>query len=585
MKYFRIAFLSLLALTIASCSIQRLKVDLVLTNGSFQTLDSTLPLAEAVAINDGRIVGVGTRAGVESHFNGKVTIDLHGAYVLPGLIDGHAHMLDLGMSLQTIDLSGTRSPQEVAKLVEEATARTRPGGWIRGRGWDARFWHEKMSSVSGLLDKAAPDNFVFLVSADGQSIWVNRKVLEFAGINGSTKAPEGGEIIRDGKGKPTGIFTGSAIGLITRYIPPPSEGEIEDAIQLATDTCARYGITEVQDAGIDRHTLEAYKSLADRGKLKIRIYAMYDGNDSTLPGVLKKGVIVGYKNYFTMRSVRVDMDGSLASRQAALVRQYSDDPGQYGSTQFGEKDLENLTIASVSSGFQVCTEAHGDRANDVVLNAYGKALKVVGAEDPRLRIEGVDVLLRSDIPRFHQLGVIPSMQPATCTSDMYWAESRLGPERTKNVFAWRSLLDDGSIIIGGTDFPDENPDPRVGIFASVTRKDVNGLPRSFSDAAKYFYLTPDAAQDSSDFDDGFFPRECMTLTDALKAFTVWPAYGAFQEKLKGTITVGKCADFTIFRDDFKEIPVSEIPDDPVLGTIVGGHLVYVSKLADEWSAM
>ncbi len=582
MKHIRSAAIIAFALLLASCSNKKLKVDLVLTNGDFQTMNPNFPRAGAVAVKEGKIVGVGTNGGVRSHYDGQVAIDLQGAYVLPGLIDGHAHMLELGMSLQTVDLSAARNPQEVARLVEEAAVRVRPGGWIRGSGWDARYWPAQISSVTGMLDRAAPDNFVFLVSGDGGSVWVNRKVLDLAGITRATKSPAGGKIIRDLNGNPTGILEGSAIGLVTQNIPPPSETEIQDAIQIASDTCARYGITEVQDAGIDGLTLNAYKSLAEQGKLRIRIYAMYDGNDSTLPGILKARRIVDPNGYFTLRSVRVDMDGSLRTRQAALVREYSDAPGQFGSTQLGEKDLENLTIASLSSGFQVCTEAHGDRANDIVLNAYQKALETAAVHDPRLRIEGAEVLLRSDISRFKKLGVIPSMQPVKCASDMPWIDSRLGPDRIKNTFAWRSLLDSGNTIIGGSDFPEESPDPRIGIYAAVTRRDLNGLPRSFAEAAKYFQLTPDASRDSLDFNGGFFPRQRMTLADALNSFTVWPAYGAFQENEKGKIAVGFCADFTVLQKDLNELPPGEIPGDAILATIVGGRLVYISPLAADW---
>ncbi len=582
MKYIKPAAVVILAVILASCSPRQLKVELVLTNGDIETMDPGLPTAEAVAINNGRIVGVGTNDGVTSHFSGKRTVNLHSAYVIPGLIDGHAHMLDLGMSLQTVNLSGTRSPQEVATLVEEATARTRLGGWIRGSGWNPTSWHESLRDVGGLLDKAAPDNYVFLVSSNGEAIWVNEKVLRLVGIDRHTEAPQGGVIVRDSKGNPTGILAGSAISLVTSKLPRPSEDDIEDAIELASDTCARYGITEVQDAGIGRHTLDAYKLLADQGKLKIRIYAMYDGNDTTLPAILKSGPIVNYKKFFTLRSVRVDMDGPLASRQAAMVREYSDAPDQFGSTLMSEESLANLTIASLSSGFQVCAEAHGDRASDVVLDAYEKALKIAGVSDPRLRLECADVLLTRDIPRFKELGIIPSMQPSVCTSDMYWVESRLGPERTKDAFAWQSLLRDGNIIVSGSDFPNESPDPRVGIYSAVTRRDINGIPRSFADAKKYFQLTPGAEIDSSDFDGGFFPAQRMSLSDALKSFTVWPAYAAFQESEKGSITVGKYADITILRSNFHKIPVDEIPYDTIMATIVGGKFVYENPVARAW---
>ena len=576
MEQLKIVGLICACIIFGSCSLPKMKVDLVLTNGNFCTLDSRMPNAEAVAVNEGRIIAIGTGAEIAVRFVGENAIDLHGAFVLPGLTDGHGHVSELGFSLTTLDLRNTNSPDEVAKLVQEAATKSVAGGWIRGRGWNQELWREKSFPNHDVLDKAALDNYVFLVRIDGHAIWVNKKVMELAGITRTTKDPPGGRIIRDKIGNPTGVFLDAAINLITSVIPPPSDAEIENSILLAVDTCARYGLTEVHDAGIDGQTLRVYKKLADEGKLRLRFYVMYLGTDSTLPAILKHGPLINYKNFFTMRSVKVYMDGALGSRGAALVQPYSDDPGNYGLTEMSEKDLENLTIASLSNGFQVCTHAIGDRANDIVLDAYEKAMKVAGVYDPRLRIEHAQVLLKGDISRFKKLGVIPSMQPTHCPSDMYWAEARLGPERIKYAYAWRSLLHDEDIIVGGSDFPVESPDPRLGIYAAVTRQDLNGLPRNFEDAEKYFDLTPDAVEDSSDFDGGFFSHQRMTLDEAIKSFTAWPAYGAFQENEKGTISVGKYADFTIFKKDFRNIPVREIPDDEILGTIVGGKLVYAS---------
>lgn len=582
MKHFGSAAILALAFAFASCSLPKMKADLVLTNGDFYTLDSRLPEAESIAVSDGKIVGVGTNAEIASRFDGKITIDLQHAFVLPGLIDGHAHMAELGMSLTTLDLTDAKSPEGIASIVKLAAAKASSGDWIRGRGWNQELWPKKDFPTYKILDKAAPDNYVFLIRVDGHAVWVNKKVMDLAGITRTTKDPDGGKIVRDRNGNPTGVFLDAAIDLIASKIPPPTDSEIENAILLASDTCARYGLTEVQDAGIDAQTLNVYRKLAEEGKLRIRIYAMYNGNDTTLPDILKKGPVIGYKDFFTMRSVKVYMDGALGSRGAALVKAYSDDPGNYGLTEMGERDLENLTIASLSSGFQVCTHAIGDRANDIVLNAYEKALKVANVDDPRLRIEHAQVLLKDDIPRFKKLGIIPSMQPTHCTSDMYWAEARLGSERIKYAYAWQSLLKDGNIIIGGSDFPVESPDPRLGIYAAVTRQDLNGIPQNFGDALRYFTLTPDAAVDSSDFDGGFFPKQKMTLDEAIKAFTSWPAYGAFQENQKGSISVGKYADFTIFEKDFRNISVREIPLDKILGTIVGGKLVYVNPSVSNW---
>ena len=242
-------------------------------------------------------------------------------------------------------------------------------------------WKVKTFPTHEILDKVAPNNFVYLVRIDGHAVWVNQKVMDFAGVTRMTQDPKGGRIIRDNLGDPTGVFIDAAINLVASKIPSPTSDEIEDAIQLALDTCARYGLTEIHDAGIDYQTAQVYRKLADQGKLKLRIYAMYLGTDSTLPAILKQGPVIGYKEYFTMRSIKVYMDGALGSRGAALVQQYTDDPGNYGLTEMSEKDLENLTIASLSNGFQVCTHAIGDRANDIVLNAYEAAIKAAGVSD------------------------------------------------------------------------------------------------------------------------------------------------------------------------------------------------------------
>ncbi len=368
----------------ASCSAPKMKVDLVLINGEFCTFDLQIPDAQAVAVNDGRIVAVGTSGEVASRFEGKATVDLNGAFVMPGLTDGHGHISDLGFSLTTLDLRGAKSPGEVGKILNAivSTAAAEGGTWIRGRGWNQDKWPKKAFPTHDIIDKVPANVYVLFVRADGHAIWVNENVMDLAGITRATKNPEGGRIVRDKKGEPTGVFLDAAIDLIASKIPPPTDPEIEHAVLLAADTCARYGLTEVQDAGVDAQTLRVYQKLADEGKLRIRIYAEYLGTDSTLPAVLKKGPMIYDEGLLTMRSIIVYMDGALGAGSAALVQPYTDDPGNYGLTEMSEKDLENLTIASISNGFQVCTHAMGDRANDIVLNAYDSAMKIADVKDP-----------------------------------------------------------------------------------------------------------------------------------------------------------------------------------------------------------
>jgi hypothetical protein len=560
---------------LASCMAPKNRVALLMTNGSFCTLDERIPEAQAIAVNDGRIVAVGTNDEINGRYESENRVDLEGGFVLPGFTDGHGHVSEMGASLTTLDLGNARSPGEVASLVRDAVARSVKGGWIRGRGWNQELWPKKVFPSHDILDRVADSDYVFLVRVDGHAIWVNQRVMDLVGITRTTEDPSGGRIIRDNSGNPTGVFVDAAMGLVTPQIPPPTDAEVGDAIVLALDTCARYGLTEVHDAGIDAQTLRVYSKLADEGRLKVRVYAMYLGTDSTLPAILEHGPKIGYEGFFTMRSVKVYMDGALGSRGAALVQSYADDPGNYGLTEMGEKDLENLTIAAVSNGFQVCTHAIGDRANHIVLDAYEAALRVANVPDARLRIEHAQVLLKEDISRFKGLGVIPSMQPTHCTSDMSWAEARLGAARIRYAYAWRSLLKEGNIIVAGSDFPVESPDPRLGIYAAVTRQDLFGLPRNFQDVKEYFEVTPDVAVDSSDFQGGFFAQERMTVTEAIKAFTIWPAYGAFEENERGTISAGKYADLTILKSDIRKIPAREIPGDDILGTIVGGKPVYI----------
>ncbi len=554
MEHLRIVVVLCTCVIFSSCSMPKTKADLVMTNGDFWTLDQRMPDAQAVAVNDGRIIAVGTDDAINAKFQGKSELNLQGAFVLPGLTDGHGHVSELGVSLMTLDLRDTKSPKEVSELLRGLVSKVgmEGGTWIRGRGWNQEKWANRTFPTHDFLDCVPPNIYVLFVRIDGHAVWVNKNVMDLARITSATKDPSGGKIVRDKNGNPTGVFLDAAMDLITSKIPRPTDEEIRKAILSALDTCAAYGLSEVHDAGIDAQTLRVYKSLADEGKLKIRVYAMYLGTDSTLPEILKRGPLIEYRNIFTMRSVKVYMDGALGSRGAALVQSYTDDPGNYGLTEMGEKDLENLTIASLANGFQVCTHAIGDRANHIVLSAYEAAMKVADVPDPRLRVEHAQVLLKEDIPQFKKLGVIPSMQPTHCTSDMSWAEMRLGPERIKLAYAWRSLLADGNIIVGGSDFPVESPDPRLGIYAAVTRQDLFGIPRDFNEVKEYFKITSDISTDSSDFDGGFFPQERMTTEEAVRAFTIWPAYGAFEEKDKGTISIGKYADFTILKEDIQK---------------------------------
>lgn len=534
------------------------EASMVFVNATVYTLNPSRPMVQAVAVNKGRIVGTGNNEELLQKFSSDTVIDLEGKTIVPGFIDAHGHIHGLGRALQSITLVGIQSPEAAADLIRERTKEVKPGWWIYGRGWDQNLWPNKQFPTKALLDAAAPANPVILGRIDGHAIWVNSKAMEIAGVTAQTKDPEGGRIIRDAAGNPTGVFIDKARSLIEDHFPPPSEEEIERSLMMAMQECVKFGLTEVHDMGeihepgVDAKRIDIYKRLAEQGLLPLRIYAAVNAPGEAWDIWSNREPLIGYANdMLTVRAVKTYIDGALGSRGAALMEEYEDDPGNRGLTFMSEEALQQLVEKAVSLGYQPCTHAIGDRGNHIVLNAYERALRNLSSADFRLRIEHVQVLTPSDIPRFKQLGVIPSMQPTHATSDMYWAETRLGPQRVKSAYAWRSLIETGSIIACGSDFPVESPNPLWGFFAAVTRSDHTGYPA-----------------------DGWYGKQKMTREEALKAFTIWAAYGAFQEKVKGTIEYGKYADLTVLSKDIMTIPPMEILETEIEMTIVGGKIIY-----------
>jgi len=378
--------------------------------------------------------------------------------------------------------------------------------------------------------------------------------MELAKVSSNTEDPSGGRIYRDKSGKPTGVFVDNAIDLISTVVPEFTDEEVEARLKLALAECVKYGLTEVHDMGVDLQTITVFKKLIDQGECPIRIYGIIGGAGETWEYYRDHGRETGYGNgMLTVRAIKLFIDGAMGSRGAALVEEYSDDPGNRGLTVDSEENLEAICREALAKGFQVCTHAIGDRGNHIMLNVYEKVIKTLppNTESPRWRIEHAQVLLPSDIPRFNQLGVLPSMQPTHATSDMYWAEARLGPERVENAYAWRSLLDAGAIIVAGSDFPVEGVNPLWGFYAAAIRSDKNGYPQ-----------------------DGWYPEQKMTREEAAQCFTQWAAYGSFQEQDKGTIESGKLADLTVLSKDIMHISPTEILSTEVEMTIVGGKIIY-----------
>jgi predicted amidohydrolase YtcJ len=532
------------------------EASLLLVNGTIYTLDSENSIAEALAIKGNRIVAVGSSAAMRKSFPTARVFDLGGATVLPGFIDGHGHIDGEGMRLQTLDLY-TKSAEEIAEIVRQRAQESPPSWWIQGRGWDQNVWTLKQFPDRSLLDRVAPNNPVVLRRVDGHAYWVNSAALQLAGISSNTPDPEGGKIQRDSRGQPTGILIDNAMDLMDKTIPLPSDEELEHRIRLALNECARSGLTEVHDMGADLRRIRVYRKLIDAGECPIRLYVAIDGPGETWEHYKLRGPEIDYGNgMLTVRTLKLYIDGALGSRGAALFTDYDDDPGNTGLLRTGQERFHALCAEASQLGFQVCTHAIGDRGNNITLNEYERILSSVPmqSESPRWRIEHVQILKLQDIPRFHQYGILPSMQPTHCTSDMYWAEARIGAERIVGAYAWQSILKTGSIIIGGSDFPVESVHPLWGFYAAITRSDHAGYPQ-----------------------DGWHGSEKMSRLQAARAFTTWAAYGAFQDEVKGTIEAGKWADLVMLSKDVMQVPPLEILKTDVEMTMVGGKIVYAKS--------
>ncbi len=517
--------------------------DLVLVNANIYTMNPQQPKAKALAVKDGRILSIGET--VQKYVGPKTTvIDAHGAAMIPGLIDSHGHMLGLGSQMETFDFRATRTVAEVANAIHEKSKTVKPGDWILGRSWDQTNWGGQFPTHF-LLTKASPDNPVFLIRVDGHAAWVNRKALELAKITSKTPDPPGGKILHDQSGEPTGVLIDRAQGLVGKVIPEPSFETVKRRLLLASQECARLGLTTVHDAGISAETIKAYKELIAENKLPLRIYGMIGGDGTLWQSYLKSGPEVG--DFLTIRSIKLMADGAMGSGGAAFWQPYSDDKENTGLLLIKQSDIERVAAEAVKAGFQVNTHAIGDRANRLVLDAYGKVLG--GVNDKRFRIEHAQALALPDFELFKKFSVIASMQSTHATSDMRWAEKRLGPDRIAGAYAAQRFLKLGVPVANGSDFPVEEPNPILGLYAAITRQDLAGYPAK-----------------------GWMPDQKLTREQALKSWTVAGAYAAFEEKQKGSLEVGKMADFLLLSGDLMTIPEREIGKLRVTMTVVGGKV-------------
>ena len=546
-------FLAFVAVFLVGCA---QAPDLAVVARKIVTMDEKQPEAQVLLVRDGRIVAVGSRGQLASGVKkARQVLDFGEAVVYPGFIDAHLHVASTGRALMELNLVGTRSLDEVLEKVRQKAAELGPGEWLLGRGWDQNDWPVKRFPTRHDLDRVVPDRPVYLKRIDGHAGWANSEALRLAGITADTPDPEGGRIVRlPGTREPSGILVDNAMGLMSGVLPQEGPELVRKQILAAMDHFASLGLTCVHDAGVDSVDLAVYRDLVDAGQAKVRVYAMLS-HGPILDDYFRSGPVLDYSNgLLTVRCVKLYADGALGSRGAALFEPYSDDPGNRGLLVTPPEEIEAVAERALRAGFQVATHAIGDRANHLVLDAYEKALAAVPTKDARLRVEHAQVLAPQDIPRFAKLGVIPSMQPTHATSDMPWAEDRLGPERVRGAYAWRSLLDTGVRIPGGSDSPVESANPLLGLYAAVTRQDLDGNPPG-----------------------GWYPEQCVTIHEALRMFTIDAAYAAFQEDELGSLSPGKRADLTVLDRDLTAIATGEIPNAKVLATVVGGRVTYRSQ--------
>jgi predicted amidohydrolase YtcJ len=532
--------------------------DLILHNARIYTGDASRPVAEAIAMRADRIVRVGANADVlPLRGSGTRVVDVSGGTIVPGLHDAHGHFTGLGASMQSIDLRGTATYEQVVGMVRQRAAAARPGEWIIGRGWDQNDWPEKQWPTHDLLSAAAPGNPVYLTRVDGHAGLANRRALDLAGITAATDDPAGGRLIRGPGNEPSGVLIDTAQSLVSSKIPPVSTEQLEEQIVLADRETRRLGLTMVHDAGTDGPTVDAYKRLIDAGRLKTRLYVMLRGPLSTLQAVFDKGPIANYGNHhLAVRAIKLVADGALGSRGAAMLEPYSDEPGTTGLLTSPPDDVYAQTLAASKAGFQTGIHAIGDRANRLAMDIFERVQREVpGSRALRMRNEHAQILDRAEIPRFASLNVIASMQPTHATSDMPWVPARIGSERMEEgAYVWRKLIASGATIAAGSDFPVELADPMLGFYAAITRQDPKGQPAS-----------------------GWMAAERMSRDEALAAFTRHAAFAAHAETQLGTLEAGKLADLVVLSKDIMRVPPREILTTRVRMTIVGGEVVYRSN--------
>lgn len=532
--------LVLIIFAFLSCEKNKIEVDVIVKNANVYTVNKTFDKVESFAIKNGKFIEIGEALLLESKYGASRVIDAKGQTIIPGLIDAHCHFYGLGLNQQQVDLVGTKSFDAVVKRVIEFQNRKKTD-FIIGRGWDQNDWEEKEYPTKALLDKLYPNTPLALIRVDGHAMLCNQTALDLAKITTKTNA-FGGEILEK-KGKLTGILIDNPMELVEAVFPEPTKQQQIEALLDAQKICTRLGLTTVSDAGLDKQVIELIDSLQQAKTLNMRVYGMISNKKENLDYYLTKGKIKTER--LNIQSVKVYADGALGSRGAAMKTPYSDKHNHFGAMVIGVEDYKALAKRISNSEYQMNTHAIGDSANRVVLQTYNKVLK--GKNDRRWRVEHAQVITDGDFSYFENENIIPSIQPTHATSDMYWAEDRVGETRVKGAYAFKTLLEKSGKVALGTDFPVEQVNPFLTFYAAVARKDLKGFPEG-----------------------GFQKAEGLSREETLKGMTIWAAYSNFEDKEKGSIEVGKFADFIILDKDIMTVPENEIPTILVSETYING---------------
>ncbi|MEJ2003756.1 MAG: amidohydrolase family protein [Cyclobacteriaceae bacterium] len=563
-----ILLISYVAMNGCTSDAEKQHADLIISGGNIYTMDEGNPIVEAVVVNGNRIIYAGDAAGAQAYSGDNTReIRLEGRTMTPGWVEGHGHFMGMGYNKLDLDLLQVRSYQEMIDKVAEAVAEAEPGEWITGRGWHQSKWNmPEDEMIKGFpthdrLSEVSPDNPVVLRHASGHALIANSAAMETAGVlpmsteSMQNSELEGGEIIRDEMGNPTGVFNERAMGLVNKYVPENTPERDRKAFDLAVKNCWAHGITAFHDAGVGRETIDMYQKMKEKDSLGVRLYVMVTGfQPDYVEEWFQRGPMIDSTGWLTIRSVKLNCDGALGSRGAWLLEEYTDRPGHFGHETLPMSVVADMAEKGLEYGFQICSHAIGDRANREILDRYEAAFvnNPDAANDHRYRIEHAQHLHPDDIPRFGELGVIPAMQAIHMASDRPWAIDRLGEKRIiEGAYVWQKLLQSGARIVNGTDVPVEPIDPIPSFYASVARKTLEGTPEG-----------------------GYEPDQRMSREEALRSYTLDAAYGAFMENLTGSIEVGKLADFTVLDKDIMTIPESEILNTEVAMTIIDGKVVY-----------